>query len=246
MRIEVLEAISRLLRLIIAVIALTIAYLLYLSWRGGTDIPTPLQSETPNPVPTHTPTPTQPPRPRIGIVAGHWRYDSGAICDDGVREVDINLAIARQVVTILRQKGYETDLLEEFDPRTKGYVGDAFVSLHADSCIAEPIATGFKVARSATSAIPETEDRLIECLYEEYEKATGLPRHESSITSNMVHYHGLNEIAPRTPGAIIEMGFISNDRGILLQGKDKAAQGIVNGILCFLGEETVPSPSPTP
>ena len=40
------------------------------------------------------PTPTSPPVIRIGIVAGHWQYDSGAVCPDGLKEETVNLQIA--------------------------------------------------------------------------------------------------------------------------------------------------------
>ena len=52
----------------------------------------------------------------------------------------------------------------------------------------------------------------------------------------MTHYHVFNTIAPQTPGAIIETGFMLDDREILTEGRDLIAQGIVDGIRCFLRE----------
>jgi N-acetylmuramoyl-L-alanine amidase len=170
---------------------------------------------------------------RVGIVAGHWPEDPGAICPDGLREADINYAIAALVVNSLRQEGYWVDLLDEYDPALSGYQAAALVSLHVDSCL--PGASGFKVARAARSAVPEEEDALVGCLYREYEEATGLHRHEGSITPEMLYYHTFWRIAPETPGAIIEMGFMADDADVLLEGQELAAQGIVSGILCFLG-----------
>ena len=173
------------------------------------------------------------PGKKVGIVAGHWPDDPGAVCPYGTREVDINHAVAVRVVDSLRTHGYRAELLGEFDPALEGYEAVAFVSLHADSCI--PGASGFKVARADQSAVPEEEDRLVNCLYTEYEKATGLARHEGSVTSDMLYYHTFRRIAPETPGAIIEMGFMADDAAILLEQQDLVADGIVNGILCFLG-----------
>ncbi|MGC8785938.1 MAG: N-acetylmuramoyl-L-alanine amidase family protein [Anaerolineae bacterium] len=172
---------------------------------------------------------------RVGILAGHSgpQNDPGAVCSDGLREVDINLAVAERVVAILREQGCTVDLLEEFDDRLKDYRADAFLSIHSDSCDI-PEATGFKVARVSHSAIPEIEDRLVECLYQEYERATGLPRHEFSITPDMHEYHAFMEIDPQTPGAIIELGFMLSDRYILVNEPDRLAAGIVNGLVCFL------------
>jgi N-acetylmuramoyl-L-alanine amidase len=173
-----------------------------------------------------------PPR-RVGIVAGHAGYDPGAVCPDGLTEAEVNIAIARIVVDLLHQQGYQADLLEEFDARLKGYRADVLVSIHADSCEV-PGASGFKVARVTYSAIPEAEDRLVECLYREYEAATGLPRHPNSITDNMTNYHAFYEIDSYTPGAIIETGFLLEDHAYIVRRPRMVARGIVNGILCFL------------
>ncbi|WP_200907143.1 N-acetylmuramoyl-L-alanine amidase, partial [Ardenticatena maritima] len=191
------------------------------------------------PLPTATPLPTPTPHvPRIGIIAGHWQNDSGAICEDtGLQEVDITLAVSRKIVAQLRSEGYQADLLAEFDPLLNGYQADALVSVHVDSCVTFEGATGFKVARAATSVIPETEDRLVACLYDAYERATGLPRHPGSITHNMTGYHAFYRIHPQTPAAIIELGFLYHDRDMLTNEQDRLATGIVNGIKCFLDSQ---------
>jgi len=172
------------------------------------------------------------PRGKVGLVVGHWPSDSGAICPDGLREMDLNLTIARSAAAMLGRYGYRVELLAEFDPALKDYKADVVVSLHCDSC-AIP-ASGFKVARAATSAIPEREDRLVECLYQEYERATSLPRHEPTITPDMLYYHAFYKVAPSTPAAIMEMGFMSGDRGLLAKHPERAARGITAGLLCFL------------
>jgi N-acetylmuramoyl-L-alanine amidase len=184
--------------------------------------------------PTLSPT-SEPKRKRVGILAGHYgpENDPGAVCPDGVREVDINLAVAERVVAALRQRGYRVDLLEEYDDRLHGYQADALLSIHSDACDI-PEASGFKVARVSFSAIPEVEDVLVECLYEEYGRITRLPRHDYSITPDMHGYHAFVEINPQTPGAIIEMGFMAADRYILVNRPDLLAHGIVAGLVCFL------------
>lgn len=187
------------------------------------------------------PSPTPDVSNRIGILAGHWGYDTGAICADGLREVDITLDIAQRVAAQLRALGYEVDLLQEQDPDTpepplQNYQAAAFLSLHVDSCI--PGASGFKVSRWASSQMPEVEDRLVQCLYDRYGAITGLTRHESSITIDMWNYYAFREIGELTPGAIIEMGFMTGDRWLLVHQPDLIAQGIVSGLLCFLEDST--------
>ena len=172
---------------------------------------------------------------RVGILAGHSgpQSDPGAVCLDGLHETDINLAVARKVQAALEARGYVVDLLAEFDEGLEGYEADAFLAIHADSCDA-PEASGFKVAHVAVSAIPDIEDLLVDCLYTEYGRASGLPRHDFSITPDMHEYHAFLQIAPETPGAIIELGFLAADRYILTRQQDKLASGIVAGLVCFL------------
>lgn len=172
-------------------------------------------------------------KPKVGIVSGHAGYDSGAVCPDGLTEAEINAQVAQEVIKLLNQRDIETDLLAEFDSRLNGYRADALVSIHADSCNV-PGATGFKVARVTLSAIPEAEDHLVTCLISEYAEVTQLPEHSASITDGMTDYHAFREIASYTPGAIIETGFMLDDRFMLEHNPKLVARGIASGILCFL------------
>ena len=170
---------------------------------------------------------------RVGLVAGHSGYDSGAVCPDGLTEVEVNQDIAERTAARLRRMGAQVDLLQEFDPRLAGYRADVFVSIHADTC--EGNYSGFKVARVEHSALPEAEDRLVDCLWQQYEAATGLARHPDTITFDMREYHAFGEIDPQTPGAIIEVGFLGGDRWLLTKQPERMAKGVADGILCFLG-----------
>jgi N-acetylmuramoyl-L-alanine amidase len=188
--------------------------------------------------PTPRPTTERPSGPYVGIVAGHWGNDSGAVCwDSGTTERDTNLAIAELVVKKLRERGVWVDLLQEFDSRLNGFSGDVLVSIHADSCDpidADPPATGFKVARSQASQMPTVADKLVDCLRTEYQKSTGMDFHENSITNDMTFYHSFNELDPNTPAAIIETGFLRLDYDMIVKQPELPAEGITNGILCFL------------
>jgi N-acetylmuramoyl-L-alanine amidase len=77
---------------------------------------------------------------------------------------------------------------------------------------------------------------VVACLNREYALQTGLPQHPSSITDNMTDYHAFNQIDPHTPGAIIETGFLLDDRLLLEQKPKVVARGIAAGIMCFLEE----------
>jgi N-acetylmuramoyl-L-alanine amidase len=204
------------------------------------NVPTPTPEATPRPTrgslfDRFFPQPASSARAKVGIVAGHWENDVGAVCPDGLTEVEINVAVAQQVVDSLSRAGYEAEMLAEFSPKLHGYEADALVSIHADSCNV-PEASGFKVARVSSSLVPELEDRLVLSLIEKYQDATGLPFHENSITYDMTEYHAFYEIAAETPGAIIEIGFMDADRRLLTRRQDLVAKGIVNGIKQFIEE----------
>jgi N-acetylmuramoyl-L-alanine amidase len=185
---------------------------------------------------SHRVLPTRDPyRPLVGIVAGHKGNDSGAVCPDGLTEAEVNYRVALEAVDLLERRGVQGVLLDEFDERLQEFQAEALVSIHADSCM-YPGLTGFKVARITDSAIPEAEDQLVACLNQEYGSYTGLAQNPATITDNMTNYHAFREIHRQTPGAIIEIGFLLDDRAILEQKPKIVARGIAAGILCFLGK----------
>lgn len=187
---------------------------------------------------------------RIGIVAGHYGNDSGAVCEDAngqttLTEQEVNFKIATLVKESLEAKGYQVDLLQEFDTRLSGYNGVVLVSIHNDSCqYINDQATGFKVAAATDTRDVNRATRLTACLVDRYHRVTGLTFHTGSITADMTQYHTFSEIAPSTIAAIIETGFLNLDRDFLTRNTDKVAEGIVQGILCFINNENV-EPTPT-
>jgi len=190
-----------------------------------------------------TPLPTDVREIRIGIVAGHsgqpqdemFEEDPGAVCPDGLTELSINTAVARQVVAALQRDSYNVDLLEEFDPRLRNYRADVLVSIHTNDCSNYgPAGTGYNAASAAARQTTRgADERLLDCLIYQYGATTGLPRHYG-ITDDMTLYHTFAEVSDDTPTAIIELGYMLNDRAILTQQQELIAQGIANGVRCFL------------
>lgn len=188
-------------------------------------------------------------KPLIGIVAGHWKNDSGAVCTDGLREVDINLNIATLVQKLLVAEGIDVEILQEFDTKLTNYQASALVSIHADSCdFINNQATGFKVAAAMGTKYPELASRLTACLRSRYAESSKLPLHSMSVTPDMTSYHAFGEVNPFTPAAIIETGFMNLDRQFLTQTPEIAATGIARGVICFVRNESIATPSslPTP
>jgi N-acetylmuramoyl-L-alanine amidase len=194
------------------------------------------------------------PQLRIGIVAGHTGNDSGAVCVDGngevtLTEVDVNLEIAAIVQQKLIERGFQVDLLREFDTRLNGYRALAVVSIHNDSCeYINDQATGFKVAAALNTPDLNRANRLTACLVDRYKAMTGLTFHAGSITPDMRENHAFREIDPTTVAAIIETGFLNLDRELLTKQTDRVAAGVVDGIICFANNENVaatPTPDPS-
>jgi N-acetylmuramoyl-L-alanine amidase len=182
---------------------------------------------------------------RIGIVSGHWNNDSGSVCADGLKEADVNLAIASLVQQKLTQEGFQVDLLEEFDSRLSQYQAIALVSIHSDTCeYLTDQATGFKVAAALETAYPENTSRLEACLVDRYGTTTGLP-YRLGNTNDMTYYHAFNEVNAGTPAVIIEVGYLNLDRQILTSQQSLIADGIVNGLLCYIRNESI-SPTVAP
>jgi N-acetylmuramoyl-L-alanine amidase len=189
------------------------------------------------------PTPTARPRPLIGLVVGHWddnTKDPGAVCSDGLTEIEVNQAIATRVKQVLVNEGFDVDLLREFDEKLQGYRALTLISIHADSCeYVNDEATGFKVAAALSNQYPERASRLTACIINRYEQSTGLAYHSSTVTNDMSSYHAFDEIDNNTNAVIIETGFLNLDRQILTKGQDQIARGISDGILCYIRNEDV-------
>lgn len=195
------------------------------------------QRITPTAEPTSQPTPNY--LRRIGIVSGHRgpENDPGAVCPDGLTEAEINFNVAQLTVRYLREEGYSVDLLDEFDARLDDYKVAALVSIHANTCedYGEPV-SGYLVARAAVRPSGGLDDLLAECLATYYGPMTGLER-RFSLTRDMTDYHTFREIHPLTPAAIIELGFMRDDRELLTEQQDLLARAIVEGVRCFLEPE---------
>lgn len=206
--------------------------------------------------PIRVPRPIVPPGPRrVGLQAGHWQTElvpeelrrlehaTGA-SGGGVAEAKVNLDIANRVVALLRAHGYHVDVLPTTVPTN--YLADVFLSLHADGS-ADPGMRGFKAAHGSRRG--PYEGQLVQAVVEEYGRATGLPV-DPIVSRNMRGYYAFSwsrfqsSVAPHTPAAILEMGFLSNaaDRSLLLGRPDVVATGVANGVLRFLHE--VPEGAP--
>jgi N-acetylmuramoyl-L-alanine amidase len=176
----------------------------------------------------------------VALISGHAGYDPGAVCTDATRKVllteaEVNAQVVNLVAERLRRAGANVLILDEYDERLNGLRATVLLSLHADSCIE---ASGYKATHHPESPIQATEDRLVACIDQFYAAATGLSRHDATITHDMTNYHAFNRIHPHTPAAILELGFLGGDRELLQQRPYQVAQGVSDSILCFLQQES--------
>lgn len=58
----------------------------------------------------------------------------------------------------------------------------------------------------------------------------------------MTSYHAFDEISPYTTAGIIELGFMNLDQQILTTKPDLLAEGIAEGISCYMNNEEVSQP----
>ena len=191
-----------------------------------------------------------PPGPkRVGLQAGHWRVEESpaelrglgpGASGGGRAEWEVNLDIAERTAAILRAHAVEVDILPSTIPIE--YKAHVFLSIHADGDEAGA-RRGYKLGRAAWSATPEADDRLMAAISETYGPATALPIDPVGASRRMTAYYAFNSrrychaIAPGTPSAILEAGYLTSavDRQVLLGDPDAAARGIAAGILRFLG-----------
>ncbi len=200
---------------------------------------------------------------RVGVISGHSGIfmngdepvnDPGAVCYGPNGEVllteqEINFAVSELVVNALRSRGYTVDLMEEFDERLEGYQATALISIHANDCseyrnVDGSLVSAFLVSQAQDRPEGGQDSRLRECVANEYGNITNLER-RFSLTRDMQDYHIFREIDVRTPGVIIEIGFMLGDQNLLVNQPDLVAQGVINGLLCFLEGEMLTVPNAT-
>ena len=187
---------------------------------------------------------------RVGIQAGHWLTTEAppelwrlvaqtGTSWQGVKEVDINLDIAKRIKAILEPKGIVVDVLPTTIP--PGYVADAFIALHGDGD-GTGENSGFKMAY-ATRRTPYEQDLLL-AIKADYKAATGLTYDLARVSRGMLAYYAMSwqrtkySTAPHTPSVILEMGYVSNDgdRELMTEHGDVVAAAIASGIVRFLND----------
>ncbi|MCI7208348.1 MAG: N-acetylmuramoyl-L-alanine amidase [Clostridium sp.] len=157
---------------------------------------------------------------------GQLVRDNGAIYRN-YTERELTNQITLKVKTILEENGINVDLTRNFDgsitleerveKATKfGY--DAYISLHANSCVTPNTGSGYE-------AYSNNQYTLSKEIIDDLSETFGLPNRGIQATP---YYNRLIQNS-----TLIELGFINNDvdREILVNKQDEVAQIIANNIL---------------
>lgn len=157
---------------------------------------------------------------------GQLIRDNGAVYGD-YTERELTNQIALKVKTILEENGISVDLTRNFDEsvtleerieKANKFNYDAFISLHANSCVTPNTGSGYE-------AYSNNQYTLSKEIVEDLSETFGLPNRGIQATP---YYNRLIQNS-----SLIELGFINNDidRDILINKQDEVATIIANNIL---------------
>jgi N-acetylmuramoyl-L-alanine amidase len=154
----------------------------------------------------------------------------------GTAEWEVNLAIVEKTAELLREHGYEVDILPAVVPPS--YRAHLFIAIHADGSN-DSSASGFRVGAPRRDATGRA-SQFARLLKQAYGEATSL-RELPDVTRRMGNYYAFNfrryehALHPMTIGVILETGFITSarDRRVIMSEPEKAAKGIVDAVLAF-------------
>ncbi|MBP8303224.1 MAG: N-acetylmuramoyl-L-alanine amidase [Phycisphaerae bacterium] len=180
-------------------------------------------------------------KPAMGCIVvdpGHGGKDPGAISPLGFQEKAVNLVVAQQLASLLRQSGFrvvmtrDRDVFLELEERaalTNREDADLFVSVHADSSHSRDL-NGFTVytARGASSRARWAADAIVSAM-----RPTGLQNNGVREADYRVL------VQTRCPAVLVELGYISNtgEAGKLRDPytQRRLAQAIADGVLRSMG-----------
>jgi len=169
-----------------------------------------------------------------GHYAGSENYDSGAVNEAlGLREVDINIAVAQKLQTMLEDAGYETIYIHagelyEITDASNNAGADLFVSIHCNSAgSSQPVGTETFYCQGSCHG-----QSFATCIQEEMVNL--------GLTDRGIKCNGLYVTRHTDAVAVlVELGFLSNmDEGALLGTEDfqqAAAEAIYRGVCQYVG-----------
>lgn len=177
---------------------------------------------------------------KVGLDPGHGGKDPGAIGPTGLKEKDVNLAVALHLEKLLKQAGLEVVMTRREDRTVElrersDYLNsqgvDLVVSLHCNAWkTPEPDYASVYIYRGGGEA-EKAAEKVLAALVE----ATGWP--DGGVRTE--NFHILRET--KAPAILIEQGFITNPAQEKQLGRpefqQKLAGAIATGLLRYFGME---------
>lgn len=171
----------------------------------------------------------------VGILIGHWQIDSGNVCESGITEADVNEAIANQVSIKLNALGYSVKLFSANDLDLVNFRGSSLIALFSGSCEDTPEnKSGFSIGTTLSTSDLNSSNALAVCMGEIYRSSTKLDFTYQIISPTSPYYPLFEMVNPNTPMIYLEMGSLYHDQSVLIDNSENVANGIVDGILCYL------------
>lgn len=181
--------------------------------------------------------------PVVIIDPGHGGADEGC-ARDGVREKDVNLAIAKLVQGKLEMFGYRTLMIREEDDYiakedrviyANGSRADIYVSIHQNAS-EDTSVSGMEVWYKGEDG--RDNKRLAQLIQQQVVQTTGAAARELRGDAD---FHVTGETA--MPACLIETGFLSNaaerENLITEEYQEKMAEGIAQGIRLYFEPKTM-------
>lgn len=175
----------------------------------------------------------------IVIDPGHGGIDSGAIGTNGIKEKDITLKVAKQMLILNRtlfENKYDITLTRYRDTlislidrtRLTNALGpDMFISLHCNHST-NPKAQGIEVyVHNGMNTHSDQSAWLAYNLHKELNEQLGL----KSRGVKFDNFQVLRETAQTCPSILIELGFLSNDLESKYYNNDHYIRALALGIL---------------
>lgn len=185
------------------------------------------------------------PRKIVGILPGHYGFDTGYQCGadfNFVKENDVNLRLAVMVRDYLENLGYTVDFLHEFDPALTNYTGLALVSIHTNTCDTTNTAqSGFTITTGGKNVYPSESKRLNDCLTYHYAQNSQMDYLGENYTPEESLLYSFDAVNDYTTISVIHAGYLSNDYRTISERTENLAKGIADGIVCYVENDTVGS-----
>lgn len=181
----------------------------------------------------------------IGILPGHYGFDSGFQCGpeyNFVKEADVNLRLAVMVRDYLEAQGYTVNFFHEFDPELTNYTALALVSIHANRCdTGENKQSGFYITTGGQNTYPSESKRLNDCLTYHYTQNSELDFLGEYYSPDEEKLFSFDTVNNYTTISVIHTGYLGNDYRTISEKTNSLAKGIADGIICYVEDDVVGS-----